>query len=105
MAVPLSPDELRHKRYAIFRHQSQKDRAMFPGPFDSREFWQRAEDRSKSTAAIYDLLGLPEYHAIEAFVKWPVKRPANLMNQLTPAEEPPRARRQGKPSSRIRPRR
>ncbi len=71
MAVPLSPDELSHKRHAIFRHQSQKDRAMFPGPFDSREFWQRAEDRNMATAAIYDQLGLPEYHAIEAFVRYP----------------------------------
>lgn len=69
MAVPLSPDELIHKRYAIFRHQSQKDRAMFPGPYDSREFWQRAEDRNKTSAEIYDKLGLPEYHALEAFVR------------------------------------
>ena len=69
MAVPLSPDELRYKRFAIFRHESQKDRAMFPGPSDPREFWQRAEDRNISTAEIYDALGLPEYHAIEAFVR------------------------------------
>jgi len=73
MAVPLSPDELRQKRYAIFRHQSQKDRAMFPGPYDSREFWQRAEDRNMHTAALYDALGLPEYHAIEAFAKYPLR--------------------------------
>ena len=70
MAVPVSPDELYHKRHAIFRHESQKDRAMFPGPYDAREFWQRAEDRNRSTAAIYDKLGLPQYHAIEAFVQW-----------------------------------
>jgi len=70
MAVPLSPDELRRKRFAIFRHESQKDRAMFPGPYDSREFWQRAEDRNIATAEMYDLLGLPEYHAIEAFVRY-----------------------------------
>jgi glucosamine-6-phosphate deaminase len=68
MAVPVSPDELYHKRHAIFRHESQKDRAMFPGPYDSREFWQRAEDRNRNTAAIYDKLGLPQYNAIEAFV-------------------------------------
>ena len=30
---------------AIFRHESQKDRALFPGA-DPREFWQRAEDRN-----------------------------------------------------------
>jgi glucosamine-6-phosphate deaminase len=68
MAVPVSPDELYHKRHAIFRHESQKDRAMFPGPYDSREFWQRAEDRNRNTAAIYDKLGLPQYNAVEAFV-------------------------------------
>ena len=76
MAVPLSPDELRHKRYAIFRHQSQKDRAMFPGPYDSREFWQRAEDRNMNTAVAYDALGLPEYHALEAFAKYPPRQAA-----------------------------
>jgi glucosamine-6-phosphate deaminase len=70
MAVPVSPDELYHKRHAIFRHESQKDRAMFPGPYDSREFWQRAEDRNRSTAGTYDKLGLPQYHGIEAFVRW-----------------------------------
>src|SRR5260370_681830 len=42
MAVPLSPIELLRKRNAVFKHQSQKDRAMFPGN-DEREFWQRAE--------------------------------------------------------------
>lgn len=69
MAVPLSPDELRRKRQAIFRHQSQKDSALFPG-HDEREFWQRAEDRNHATAKIYDDLGLPEYEGIEAFVRW-----------------------------------
>ena len=69
MAVPLSPSELDRKRSAIFKHQSQKDRAMFPGA-DVREFWQRAEDRNRGTAAIYDQLGLSEYEAIEGFVQW-----------------------------------
>jgi len=82
MAVPLSPDELRHKRFAIFRHESQKDKAMFPGPFDEREFWQRAEERNLSTAHDYDKLGLPEYHAIEAFVRWPLTLPAQTEMQL-----------------------
>jgi glucosamine-6-phosphate deaminase len=82
MAVPLSPDELRHKRFAIFRHQSQKDRAMFPGPYDSREFWQRAEERNMATANLYDTLGLPEYHAIEALAKWPLGRSAHAAAQL-----------------------
>jgi glucosamine-6-phosphate deaminase len=70
MAVPISPDVLERKKQAIFRHQSQKDRAMFPGGADRREFWQRAEDRNLGTAKIYDMLGLPEYYALEAFVKW-----------------------------------
>ncbi len=69
MAVPLSPGELDRKRHAIFKHESQKDSALFPG-FDSREFWQRAEQRNRDTAKIYDQLGLAEYEAIEAFVLW-----------------------------------
>jgi glucosamine-6-phosphate deaminase len=68
MAVPLSPDEVERKRMAIFKHESQKDRAVFPGPTDPREFWQRAEDRNRDTARLYDTLGLPEYEAIEGFV-------------------------------------
>ncbi|MBN9523098.1 glucosamine-6-phosphate deaminase, partial [bacterium] len=70
MAVPLSPDVLEQKKQAIFRHQSQKDRAMFPGGADRREFWQRAEERNIATAKTYDALGLPEYYAMEAFVRW-----------------------------------
>ena len=69
MAVPLSPDEVERKRMAIFKHESQKDRALFPGPTDRREFWQRAEDRNRDTARMYDTLGLPEYEAIEGFVR------------------------------------
>jgi glucosamine-6-phosphate deaminase len=69
MAVPLSPSELDRKRNAIFKHQSQKDKAMFPGP-DQREFWQRAEERNRQTARVYDQLGLAEYEAIEGFVRW-----------------------------------
>ena len=70
MAVPLSPDVIERKKQAIFRHQSQKDKAMFPGGADRREFWQRAEVRNIGTAKTFDLLGLPEYYALEAFVKW-----------------------------------
>ncbi|MBT8484488.1 MAG: glucosamine-6-phosphate deaminase [Phycisphaerae bacterium] len=70
MAVPLSPSEVDRKRTAIFRHESQKDRALFPGPYDRREFWQRAEQRNRATAELYDQLGLAEYEAIEAFVRW-----------------------------------
>ncbi len=68
MAVPLSPEEMIRKRHAIFRHLSQKDIVPFPGE-DSREFWQRAEDRMQSTAHLFDKIGLPEYQAIEMFVK------------------------------------
>ncbi|MBL8764076.1 MAG: glucosamine-6-phosphate deaminase [Phycisphaerae bacterium] len=70
MAVPLAPDEVRRKRYAIFKHESQKDSALFPGPSDAREFWQRAEDRNRATARVYDQLGLAEYEAIEGFVRY-----------------------------------
>jgi glucosamine-6-phosphate deaminase len=69
MAVPLSPLELKRKRRAIFKHQSQKDRPLFPGT-DAREFWQRSEDRNRGTAQIYDALGLAEYEAIEGFVRY-----------------------------------
>ncbi|MCS3529834.1 glucosamine-6-phosphate deaminase [Chryseobacterium sp. JUb7] len=69
MAVPISPQELERKKQAIFKHQSQKDKAVFPGD-DSREFWQRAEDRNRETAKAYDQLGLAEYEAMEAFVRW-----------------------------------
>ncbi len=69
MAVPLSPQEVERKRFAIFKHQSQKDRPVFPGD-DAREFWVRAEDRTRETAKSYDRLGLAEYEAMEAFVRW-----------------------------------
>jgi glucosamine-6-phosphate deaminase len=69
MAVPMSPDQVLKKRYGIFKHQSQKDGVVFQGT-DNREFWQRAEDRNAATALLYNKLGLPEYAAIEAFVRW-----------------------------------
>lgn len=69
MAVPMSPDQVLKKRYGIFKHQSQKDGVVFQGS-DSREFWQRAEDRNSATALLYNKLGLAEYEAMEAFVKW-----------------------------------
>jgi glucosamine-6-phosphate deaminase len=65
--VPMSEDELRLKILAIFKHQSQKDRAPFPG-YDDREFWQRVEERNRGTAARVDSLGLPEYFAMESYV-------------------------------------
>jgi glucosamine-6-phosphate deaminase len=72
--VPLSQDELRAKIFAIFKHQSQKDTAPFPGGHDEREFWQRVQARNQDTSARADRLGLPEYYAMEAYV---VRRPQN----------------------------
>lgn len=69
MAVPMGPDQVLEKRKGIFKHQSQKDGVVFQGN-DSREFWQRAEDRNKETADLYDALGLSHYSAMEAFVRW-----------------------------------
>ncbi|MET0571272.1 MAG: glucosamine-6-phosphate deaminase [Pedobacter agri] len=69
MAVPLSPQEVIRKRHAIFKHQSQKDIPVFPGD-DAREFWVRAEERTSETAFRYNKLGLAEYEAIEAFVRF-----------------------------------
>jgi glucosamine-6-phosphate deaminase len=69
MAVPLSPEELRQKRNAILKHQSQMESAPFLGD-DERLFWQRAEERNKATAELYWKLGLASYEAIEAFVEY-----------------------------------
>ncbi|RHJ92517.1 glucosamine-6-phosphate deaminase [Parabacteroides bouchesdurhonensis] len=69
MAVPISPEELRHKRNAILKHQSQAESAPFLGD-DERLFWQRAEDRNRSTAELYHQLGLASYEAMEAFVQY-----------------------------------
>ncbi|WP_323134788.1 glucosamine-6-phosphate deaminase [Pontibacter kalidii] len=69
MAVPLSPQEVLRKRQAIFKHQSQKDTPVFPGD-DSREFWVRAEERNRETAEQYHNLGLADYEAMEAFVRY-----------------------------------
>lgn len=69
IAVPLSPSDLALKRQAIFMHESQKDKALFPGS-DPREFWQRAEDRNRGTADSYNRIGLPEFFALEAFARW-----------------------------------
>ena len=69
MCVPLSPEQLRHKRNAILKHASQADFAPFLGN-DERLFWQRAEDRNRATAKKYDDLGLACYEAMEAFVEY-----------------------------------
>ncbi len=69
MAVPMSPDQVMKKRNGIFIHQSQKDSVPFQGS-DDREFWQRAEERNGNTAKLYAQLGLTQYAAMEAFVRW-----------------------------------
>lgn len=69
MAIPMSPDQVLKKRHGIFIHQSQKDMVPFQGS-DSREFWQRAEERNANTAMLYADLGLTHYAAMEAFVRW-----------------------------------
>ena len=81
MAVPLSPQELERKIISIFKHESQKDKALFPGA-DEREFWQRAEQRNRQTARLYDAFGLAEYEAIEAFVRW---RPSDSLPAHAPS--------------------
>lgn len=69
MAVPISPEELRSKRNSILKHQSQMENAPFLGD-DDRLFWQRAEERNRATAALYESLGLASYEAMEAFVQY-----------------------------------
>jgi len=69
MAIPMSPDQVLKKRFGIFIHQSQKDMVPFQGS-DSREFWQRAEERNANTANLYADLGFTHYAAMEAFVRW-----------------------------------
>ncbi|NVN18767.1 glucosamine-6-phosphate deaminase [Muricauda sp. HICW] len=69
MAVPIGPKDMSRKINAIFKHQSQKDSAMFPGN-DKREFWERAEQRNKDTARRYNQLGMAEYEAMEGFVRY-----------------------------------
>lgn len=66
--IPMSKANLNRKIEAIFKHESQKDRAMFPGAYDSREFWERARDRNTQTAEALNALGLPEFYAAEAYV-------------------------------------
>ncbi len=69
MAIPMSPEQVIKKRHGIFIHQSQKDSVPFQGS-DDREFWQRAEERNAGTARLYARLGLTQYAAMEAFVRW-----------------------------------
>jgi glucosamine-6-phosphate deaminase len=91
--VPLSEEELRLKILAIFKHQSQKDKAPFPG-LDDREFWQRVEERNRATASEVDQLGLPEYYAMESYVVWKDGRRVRQEPEPTSAlAREPRSRR------------
>jgi glucosamine-6-phosphate deaminase len=88
--VPISEDELR-RRSAIFKHQSQKDTAPFPGPRRARVLAARGGAQPRTTAAIVDRLGLPEYYAMEAFVVQPsdnggALRPLPELADFMPAE-------------------
>ena len=65
----VSPSELSIKRQAIYRHGSQNNGPAYPGD-DPREFWQRAEDRNRNTADLYNKLGMAEYEAMEVFVRY-----------------------------------
>ena len=70
MAVPLSPDEVLRKRIAIFKHESQKDQALFPGPDDRASSGSAPKTATATPPTLYDKLGLAEYEAIEGFVRW-----------------------------------
>src|SRR3954447_19933567 len=97
--VPLSEEELHLKIEAIYKHQSQKDRAPFPGQ-DDREFWQRVEERNTATARMVDRLGLPEYFAMEAYVVRKHGRPLAppLLSTADLAEAPRRRRSSDHPA-------
>ena len=58
------------KRAAIFRHESQKDSALFPGPDDAANSGSGPRTATGNTADVYNQIGLPEYFALEGFVRW-----------------------------------
>ncbi|MGH7468889.1 MAG: glucosamine-6-phosphate deaminase [Longimicrobiales bacterium] len=89
--VPLSEEELKLKILAIYKHQSQKDKAPFPG-LDDREFWQRVEERNTNTARLVDQLGLPEYFAMESYVVRRDGKPPELERVPTSALAAPLGR-------------
>jgi glucosamine-6-phosphate deaminase len=68
MNVPLSPDEALKKKQAILKHYSRKDGSYFTGD-DNRDIWKKTEDKNKHTADVLNILGLPEYEAVECFKK------------------------------------
>lgn len=70
MAVPMTQEELMHKRGAILKHQSQMENAPYKGD-DQRLFWQRSEQRNRKTAQQFAEQGVkPHYEAMEAFVEY-----------------------------------
>ncbi len=69
MAVPCSPDELDRKAQAIYQHRSQRHQTPVTDRA-SAEPWEQAVTRNRTTAGLYDRLGLAEYEAIECFVRW-----------------------------------
>ena len=72
--VPFELHEMQTKINLIMDHNSQLN-PLFPGPDDSREFWERARDRNTETMTQLQLLGfklLEKYIAAEAFAEMPV---------------------------------
>jgi glucosamine-6-phosphate deaminase len=67
MAVPLSPGEFERKIQGIYQHQSQ--RTQSPGSMEKKvtNTWDLARQLNRSTAELYDGLGLADYEAIECF--------------------------------------
>ena len=73
VAVPSPRDQQRNARHLPPRVAERH--GLVSSPDDPREFWQRAEDRNRSTADTYNQIGLPEYYAMEAFVRWDGRQP------------------------------
>jgi glucosamine-6-phosphate deaminase len=69
MAVPCSPEEIERKAQAIYQHRSQRRQAPATEGH-AQEAWEQAVARNRSTAQLYNLLGLAEYEAMECFVRW-----------------------------------
>jgi glucosamine-6-phosphate deaminase len=69
MAVPMSPEQVMQKRYGIFIHQSQKDMVPFQGS-DSREFWQRAEERNANTCQFICSIRINSLCCHGGFCRW-----------------------------------
>ena len=70
LVVPLSPKDLQLKRKAIFHaREPEKTRPSSPAATPAN-FGSGPEDRNKGTAEKYNQIGLPEYFAMEAFVRW-----------------------------------